>query len=296
LQNYKALLSVTTVLFLAALMTAQNSSDNVSPDTPEMPSISSPQMPKITVPSIGNSFYRPVQPPFIPTPPAKPNQPQANAPAQSQQNQTLQNTASQDNTSTALTANRLAELGALTGLSQWSSLLSDSLQPQTGNTGTDASSVNVLLQNILSQLETIQKNLPQSQTPQQSVKQSSGQILRFKVNGSDILATCRDIYFSTADSSGVFLLTGDRKFTYNQQIRGETFYFLFQPKVANAGTALYDVAVSVSAESAGIQSYLKLLSSNSPLTAFRTGNLVTIRSQENDTDIDMLIDVGNAQN
>jgi hypothetical protein len=283
------------MLFLAALTSAQNSSDGAPPRIPEMPSIPAPQMPQITVPSIGNSFYRPVQPPFIPTPPENPNQPQSNAPAQSQQNQTRQDTA-QDSASTALTANRLAESNAFAGLPQWSSLLSDSLQPQTGITGADASSVNMLLQNILSQLEAIQKNLPQNQAPQQSVKQSTGQILRFKVNGSDILATCRDIYFSTTNSSGVFLLTGDRKFTYNQQIRGETFYFLFQPKMANAGTARYDVAVSVSEESAEIQSYLKLLSGNSPLTAFRTGNLVTIRTQENDIDIDMLIDVGNAQN
>ncbi|GMO49475.1 MAG: hypothetical protein Pg6C_12090 [Treponemataceae bacterium] len=188
--------------------------------------------------------------------------------------------------STALTASRLSELAEMPGLPQWSSLVSDTLQGDSLESG----SINTALKTLLSRLETLEKTLP-LQTNMPAVK-SEFQIRRFKINGNDILPSCRWIYCLKIDPSGIFLITGDRKFTYNQQIYDETFYFLFKPRTAQQGNAMYDTAVSVSNEESAVQSYLKLLANQSPLSASRTGNFVTIRSEENNFNIELLIDLG----
>ena len=259
----------------------------------EMPTIVSPKMPSITPPGTGQGHYAPAAPPLMPVPPAIPTQAQNRAQANSAA-QTEQSSATGAGTASAgssLTANRLLELSALAGTPQWSSLLADSLQSGQA----ESSSVDSILLNLLLRLEALEKTLPHA-VQKQDAQSGGAQILRFRINGSDILATCREIYFSQMDSSGVFMLTGDRKFTYNQQILDETFYFLFQPKTTNAGTAVYDVAVSVSSADLAVQSYLKLLLNHSPLSAVRTGNLVAIRAQENGVSVDLLIDLGAAQN
>jgi hypothetical protein len=293
--------AVFMIIFALAALTAQRQNqDSASRQEtsavtrPEMPSVVSPKMPSITQPGTGQGHYAPAVPPFMPVPPTVPTQPQnrtqVNGAAQTEQ----VNVPVADKGVPAvpsLTANRLLELSALAGTPQWSSLLSDSLQ--SGQT--ESASVDSILQNLLLRLEALEKTLPHMEQKQDA--QSGGaQILRFRINGSDILSTCRDIYFSQMDSSGVFMLTGDRKFTYNQQILDETFYFLFHPKTTNAGTAVYDVAVSVSNADLAVQSYLKLLLNHSPLSAVRTGNLVAIRAQENGVSVDLLIDLGAAQN
>jgi hypothetical protein len=245
-------------------------------------------MPTITAPGIGTGFYAPVQPPYIPAPPSLPQQ---SAPQQTPQSgaQQAENSGRQNTealAATALTASRLSELSGLMGLPQWGSLFSDTAQGGAPGTG----SIDGALKTLLSRLETLEKTLPhQTDTP--AVK-NEAQIRRFKINGSDILTSCRGVYFSKIDPSGVFLLTGDRKFTYNQQIHDETFYFLFKPKTEQAGVPMYDVAVSVSNAESAVQSYLKLLVNHSPLFAVRTGNFITIRGAENNFDIDLLIDLG----
>jgi hypothetical protein len=253
-----------------------------------MPSFVSPQMPSITAPGMGTGHYTPVSPPFIPVLPARPVQTENAETAQTQGAKTD----SSSPAAPALTATKLWELSSRMGMSQWSALFSDTLQ---GGQSQNAS-INTVLENLLSRLDALEKTLPRAEQQQEETKSGGAQILRFRINGSDILSSCRDIYFSEMDSSGVFMLTGDRKFTSNQQIFDETFYFLFQPKTANAGTAVYDVAVSVSDVDLTAQSYLKLLLNHSPLSAFRTGNLIAVRAQENDVSVDLLIDLGAAQN
>jgi len=292
LQKLKYYVVLSIMAAFVALVSAQTQPPDqaVTQASPQMPAISSPKMPSVTVPSIGNSFYSPIHAPLVPPAPIVPQQAQIQSvPAQPSVSAfPTESAALPRTTSSALTANRLSELGALAGLSGLSSLFSD----QDAGSGMDSESINIVLQNLLARLETLERAMPAATT--QTAAKQGAQILRFKINGTDVLPSCRDIYFSSVAPSGVFLFTGDRKFTFNQQIHDETFYFLFRPKAFNPGSAEYDVAISVS-ENNAMQSYMQLLASYSPLSASRTGNLVTIRCLQNDVNLDLLIDMGQTQ-
>ena len=59
---------------------------------------------------------------------------------------------------------------------------------------------------------------------------SRSRLLRFAVNGYNVLRTCRTVYISDVQDDGTFLVTGDRRYVSDVQTRSETFHILFKTK------------------------------------------------------------------
>ncbi|MBR4600211.1 MAG: hypothetical protein IKO39_09200 [Treponema sp.] len=114
-------------------------------------------------------------------------------------------------------------------------------------------------------------------------------ILRFNVNGYDLLETCRKIYFSEIEADGTFLLTGDRKYMSEGKVRSETFYFYFHAKGNENGITKYTVTPAVSQDYENQYSYLYQLAQKNALSADRTGNLVTLRINDGVWKMDLLL-------
>lgn len=121
--------------------------------------------------------------------------------------------------------------------------------------------------------------------------QPQSRVLRFKVNGADILGTCSTLYFSEPAASGIFLLTGDRTVVSRNRKYAETFYLLFKPQETSGGAIRYDVEADIMQETDNSASYLYLMTQKSPFTALRTGNLVSLRANDADWKLDLLIDL-----
>ena len=123
----------------------------------------------------------------------------------------------------------------------------------------------------------------------ETLSKSGQQILRFTINKSDMLGFVRSVYFSKPESDGTFLLTGDAKYAANGKFRTETFYLLFHADgTKNAGTS-YTVTPSLSQSTQDESTFLYRFTHSHDLKAFKTGNLVTLRSQENGVSADLLI-------
>ncbi|MFI3258250.1 MAG: hypothetical protein R3Y36_08145, partial [Spirochaetales bacterium] len=86
-------------------------------------------------------------------------------------------------------------------------------------------------------------------------------------------------------TDGTFLLTCDRTYNAHSGLQNETVYMLFQAKPDGN----FDVALNVRQQNA--ESILYQLSEYSPLTATRTGNLVTLRTHYPAPELDMLLDI-----
>ncbi|MBO6218089.1 MAG: hypothetical protein J6N81_00745 [Treponema sp.] len=122
-----------------------------------------------------------------------------------------------------------------------------------------------------------------------NITKKEPKILRFIVNGYDILSTCKKIYFSELETDGTFLLTGDRKYLSENKARNETFYFYFHAQGTDKGITKYAVTPAVSQDYENQYSYLYQLTQKNSLTADRTGNLVTLRVNEGGWNMDLLI-------
>ena len=160
------------------------------------------------------------------------------------------------------------------------------------------SSSNTMLEKILSELDDVKKqNAEAVKSNEEQPLASSARpgILRFIVNGYDILSSCRAVYFSDVGEDGTFLLTGDRTYTANGQKRMETFYLLFRP-AGNAGfSAQYKVECSVVQDYTNAHSFMYRLASLGNLSAAKTGNLVSMRTSDPNCRADLLIDIGSAK-
>ncbi len=260
-----------------------------------MPSITAPSMPTVTVPHIGGGFYTPVAP-------KAPAVDKSSASVQEETTVTPSDTvarAAQRATATAatelgLTATDLTsmdQLGLLSsGILGGSSL--SALKAATAKT-TPASVDSLLLQQILAQLTELKAQLEKQDVPvaanRPETAAANRKILRFVVNGYDVLATCRDVYFSVPETDGSFLLTGDRKYLSNGANRSETFHLLFAAKASEKGFAQYGVTAAVTQDYTNEYSFLYQLAERQPLTARRTGNLVSLRVNDPDWKLDLLI-------
>ena len=124
---------------------------------------------------------------------------------------------------------------------------------------------------------------------------SPSRILRFRANSTDLLPSCKTVYFSQPDPAGIFLLTGDRVVKAGGKDRNETFYFLFTPTLDAEGKFLYKVEAELTQDWAADRSELYPLTTSLPLTATRTGNLVTLRHNSEDWNLDLLLDLREAE-
>ena len=160
------------------------------------------------------------------------------------------------------------------------------------------SSSNAMLEKILSELDNVKKqNAEAVKSNEEQPLASSARpgILRFIVNGYDVLSSCRAVYFSDVGEDGTFLLTGDRTYTANGQKRMETFYLLFRPAGAAGFSAQYKVECSVVQDYTNVHSFMYRLASLGNLTAVKTGNLVSMRTSDPNCRADLLIDIGSAK-
>lgn len=137
-------------------------------------------------------------------------------------------------------------------------------------------------------------------------------ILRFRINGYDILDTITNVYISEPEKDGSFFLTGDRTYIADYKQRTETFYMLFSAdsnvnrtsvNTANSLTNTanttsgqaknilgnYTVAISVMQDYENPNSFVYQLAQKSPVTAVKTGNLASIIFTNGTFKTDLLI-------
>ena len=290
--------------------------------------ISMPEMPSVSMPSVGSGFYTPGRSDFY-NPNLNRSQTSSqntNSTSSAQESASQTSSSSSSNTQTQattnaqnlnkiansatsslsqLTADDISSLSNLGVFSQISSLLgkgnSHLLNQNTVSANTSDSAT---LQAILSELTSL-KNQIQASSEGESIANLSDQvnakdsfsniakkepkILRFNVNGYDLLTTCKKIYFSELETDGTFLLTGDRKYMSEGKTRTETFYFYFHSKGTENGITKYAVTPAVSQDYENQYSYLYQLTQKSELVADRTGNLVTLRASDGSWKMDLLI-------
>lgn len=198
--------------------------------------------------------------------------------------------------------NSLASMGSLTNLSSLlgnnASLLSSASSAATANGGRYLTATTTadskVLQQILSELSLLKEEVGAQKSLNAAYRRNLSKgprILRFLAGGTDILSTCREVFFSTRESDGTFLLTGDRTYTSASEAapRTETFYLLFKATGCTAGKTTYTVTPSLSQSKADTSSALSFLSSASSFSASRTGNLVTLRGKAGETQVDLLL-------
>ena len=275
-----------------------------SVSAPSMPTISSPTMPTVSVPVIGSSFYYSNSNTTDSSNNSSSKKSSSNSDAKSS------STKSSSNLLSTLTANDLQTLSA-TGM------LDSLLENSTGSssllglsnlyTSSSSSETNILLKQVLSEMEEIkqQTSAPEkvaSQAVQAPVVTSTSKtsatntkpsrLIRFSVNGYDVLRTCRTVYISDVQEDGTFLVTGDRKYASDGVTRSETFHLLFKKDKGSSGLQNYHAAAAVTQDYLNEYSFLYQLSQRENLSATRTGNLVTMRTTDPDWKLELLIDLG----
>lgn len=173
--------------------------------------------------------------------------------------------------------------------------LSSIIQNDSFNLDNSSGSQSLVLKEILTELnqikETQNKLLNNSSLKNTIIKNGSG-ILRFIINNQDILASCNSVYFSKEEMDGSFLLTGDCKSMYNNNVLAETFYMLFKSNGTEDGKSLFNVEVMVSQNYKNENSPLYKFSQQKNYVAKKTGNLIVLRKVDNQIRCDVLIDIG----
>lgn len=164
------------------------------------------------------------------------------------------------------------------------------------------SSTNVLLQQVLNGLNDLKKQQQNASAKEknelnavkadsENFKKREPSILRFKINGYNIADSLTKVFFSDTEPDGSFLLTGDRRYFVNQQVRTETFYMLFKTIGSNGSTLTYRVQPSLVQDHKNENSYVYKLSGVKNLTAEKTGNLVVIHYSGDSVNADLLLDI-----
>lgn len=278
------------------------------PEMPSMTNISNgPAMPRISAPTLGTKFYVPgnvytnKKNEVVIKSADEPVEPKhMNSGLITDDNSILSKKIS-ESFSSRLTAKDISSLGSdgLFGgiyglLGDDNSILTKAYQNTTSS--------DVLLSKIMEQLNELklqnEKLTEQlrisSENQNNTAKKSemSPKILRFVVNGYNLLDTCRTVYFSKKDFDGSFLLTGDRRYTSDNKSRDETFYLLFKADGNCGSTAGFYVEPKVVQDYKNEYSFLYQLSKKHDLKAEKTGNLVSLRCTEPAWNFDLLLDIG----
>ena len=215
-----------------------------------------------------------------------------------------------DTSSSALSS---TDASTISSLSSISSLLSSdsSLSALSGLSSTQSNSAYsnyLLLSQIIEKLNELSKKLDEANNSaaQPATAQSSEsavavsaqntsstkrEIMRFRINGTNILSSITDIYISKPETDGSFLLTADRSYTADYKKRTETFYMFFTPPTNNISSSL-DVSVSVLQDYENKNSFLYRLADLSEQTAIsakKTGRLISIIINNPSFKVDFLL-------
>ncbi len=284
-------------------------------------------MPSVSSPTIGSGFYRPgtsIGSTYTGQSAEGSNE---EASADSSDAQSAQENSSGGEVLLTLTASDIQHLSSSGLLDQLEALLgADGSSPVTGAElssmySSSSNRTNRRLQQVLSQIEELKKTLDQEEAlaaetegeeaePKLSVQTmpvlkvaatnsslgtKQSHLIRFTVNGYDILKTCRTVYISDVQNDGTFLVTGDRKYLSDGKTRSETFHMLFTTTGAPGGLQNYTAAAAVTQDYLNEYSFLYQLAQRDNLQASRTGNLVTMRTTDPDWKLELLIDLGEEQ-
>lgn len=268
--------------------------------SPKMPSM--PSMPEVSAPVLGGSFYKPSFPSKkSQTANSKNNQ----ASNSSSSNETVlsDGTTGEDLLTSLISGN--TNLSALDISSLYDSGLFSNISSLRGtklSTNNQATSTNVLLQQVLTSLDELkaqQKNasvveqqaLKATQKDSENFKNREPSILRFKINGYDIADSLTTVFFSDTENDGSFLLTGDRKYYADQKPRTETFYLLFKTIKNKGSSVTYEVQPRIVQDLKNENSYVYKMTHLKNLTAEKTGNLVVLHSSNDNLNVDLLLDI-----
>lgn len=266
------------------------------PKMPLMPEISGmPQMP-----SIGGGFYKPEIPNV-----KKQNTKKVDDKTDSEKSESV---ISSNNSTDNFVANLLGSNANLTA-QDISSLydfgLFDDISSLTSNANINNEanvSTNVLLQQILTSLEELKQenktksgaekqNLNNLQEDNQTFKSRNPNVLRFKINGYNILDSIQTVFISEPENDGSFLLTADRIYYVNQKQRKETVYVLFKAIGSNGSSTTFQIEPEIVQDVKNQNSFVYKMAQRDDLTAKKTGNLVVINNSDKNMQIDMLIDI-----
>lgn len=278
-------------------------------EMPSIPTISmsdSPAMPRVTAPTMGTKFYTPGN--VHTNISSKNSVPEAKAP-EAKETVSAETTEKKleaifGTANPRLTASDVAGLGNNGLFGGIYGLLGSDASLYTNNAASSSQN-EVLLKTIMGQLDELKKenkkmsdslakktNLPVTQATSSEPHEFEPAILRFYVNGYNILDTMRTVYFSKKENDGSFLLTGDRRYTSDNKNREETFYLLFRAD-GNCGTSAgYFVEPQVIQDYKNEYSFLYQLSRKPELKAEKTGNLVSVKYVSEDWNMDLLLDIG----
>ena len=91
---------------------------------------------------------------------------------------------------------------------------------------------------------------------------------------------------------GTFLVTGDRVYSSDGKNRTETFHILFKSSPSESGSSNYKAAANVTQDFLNENSFLYQLSKFENLPAMRVGNFVSMRTEEPNWKLELLIDLG----
>lgn len=279
---------------------------------PEMPSITNisdgPAMPHISAPTFGSTFYVPGnvytrKKAEVTIKSADNNAAEKSASLQTGSRQEKLSAVLGLNSNSRLTADDVSMLGSNGYFDGIYSILGNGGQVQNIFSASTAKS-DILLEKVMEQLEALklqnahlsklydeQKKYRLASVVPPSIEREP-KILRFVVNGRNLLDTCRTVFFSNKEYDGSFLLTCDRKYDSNGKSREETFYLLFKADGNCGSEAGFDVEPSVIQDYKNEHSFLYQLSKKHNLKAEKTGNLVALRCNDAAWNMDLLLDIG----
>lgn len=280
--------------FLISILSGALAFAQTGIDFPEMP-----EMP--TMPSIGGGFYKP----SFPTRPTSTKQDSNTDTSKEKTESVLTEAITPESvlSSAMVKGNMLTayDISSLYDSGLFSSISSLDTSGGLSNYAT-STSTNVLLQQVLNSLNDLKKQqqsasarekneLNAVKTDSENFKKREPSVLRFKINGYDIADSLTKVFFSDTEADGSFLLTGDRKYFVNQQLRTETFYMLFKTVSSTGSSLTYKVQPSIVQDSKNENSYVYRLSNVKNLTAEKTGNLVVMHFSGDNLTADLLLDI-----
>lgn len=265
-------------------------------------SITSPSMPTVSSPEIGNGFYSPgsvLKPEYS-------KNASLNNSTQSEKTKAENKNAESSNAKSEMQKKILSALSAkdisLLNEKGFSSDINSMIFSLSSSD--NSQETKLLLNKILAEIEKIKDKSSQdnnkktaevsaaSAKEEKLPEKAKARLLRFSVNGYDILRTCRKIYISEVQLDGTFLITGDRVYSSDGKNRTETFHILFKTSPSENGTLNYKAAANVTQDYLNENSFLYQLSKFESLPAMRVGNLVSMRTEDPNWKLELLIDLG----
>lgn len=257
---------------------------------PQVSGIEMPKMPAISSSINSNEMYRPGNK----TQNSKTQNHSQTEPAaeQTEKNQNSNSIETYIKQISGLSAKDIAALSQQGLFSNFSDLLGGNFSLPNST----SQNQNLLLNQILKELEEIKKNQAQLNSivnaSDSQKNNSASKILRFVIDGQNLLPSCTSIYFSRIENDGSFFLTGDCKTLFQNIPLSETFYMLFKTAGTQNGKIIYTVELSILQNENHPDSKLCKLCSQPDITAVRTGNLVKLSRADGDFSYELLIDIG----